>query len=112
MGLLAALLDEPETDVPASLACPREPWRQMWSTTPLERLNTEGKRRTTVGGICPTSAAAIRLVGALLAAPHDEWPVGRRSCGAESMARVRPGDAPPWRWRPTNGTLLACSPGE
>jgi hypothetical protein len=31
-----------------------------------------------------------------------EWPVGRRSCGAESMARVRPEDAPPWRWRPTS----------
>ena len=30
---LAALLDEPETDVPASPACPREPWRQMWNTT-------------------------------------------------------------------------------
>ncbi len=95
LGLLAALLDEPETDVLASLACPREPWRQMWSTTPLERRNTEVNRRTTVGGIFPHPAAAIRLVRALPAAPHDEWPVGRRSCGAASMARVRTGDAPP-----------------
>jgi putative transposase len=75
---LAALLDAAETDVLAYLAFPHEHWRQIWSTTPLERLNKELKRRTNVVGIFPNPAATVRLVGALLAEQHDEWAIGRR----------------------------------
>ncbi len=36
---LAALMEEAEADVMAYLAFPKEHWRQIWSTNPLERLN-------------------------------------------------------------------------
>lgn len=87
---LAELLDGAEDEVLASLPFPREHWRQLWSTNPLERLNKELKRRTTAVGIFPDEAAVLRLVGAIVRAPHDAWPIGRRSCSAESLAKLRP----------------------
>jgi len=42
-------------DVMTDLALPREAWRQIWSTKPLERRSREPKQRTdVVGGIFPT----------------------------------------------------------
>jgi transposase-like protein len=49
----AALLEEAEKDVLASVAFPEEHWRQLHSTDPLERLPKEISHRTDVVGIFP-----------------------------------------------------------
>jgi transposase-like protein len=86
----AARVEEAEADVRASLAFPAEHCRPIWSTSPLQRLNREDKRRSDVVGIFPNAAAILRLVAMVLAEQHDEWQVSRRSFSAESVAKRQP----------------------
>ena len=71
------LLDAAD-DVTAFAAFPLGHWKKIWSTSPLERLNKEIKRRTNVVGVFPNPAALLRLAGAVLVEAHDEWQVGER----------------------------------
>jgi putative transposase len=85
--MLAAIMDEAETDVLAYMTFPREHRVQLHSTNLIERVNGEIKRRTEVVGIFPNDEAIIRLVGAILLEQNDEWAVQRsRYMTLESVA--------------------------
>lgn len=49
---------------------------KLHSTSPIERLNGEIKRRTEGGGF-PNEDAIVRLIGAILLEQNDEWAVQR-----------------------------------
>jgi hypothetical protein len=48
-------MDDAKAEVLAFTAFTRAHWRKIWSTNPLERVNTEIKRRSRVAGIFPTT---------------------------------------------------------
>jgi putative transposase len=73
------------------MSFPREHWRQLYSTNPLERLNKEIKRRSNVVGIFPNRESVIRLVSAVLIEQQDEWEIGKRYFSMESMQKTLEG---------------------
>ena len=82
---LGPLMDEAKAEVLAFTAFPREHWRKIWSTNPLERLNKEIKRRSRVVGIFPNDASITRLVGAMMLEQNDEWSLNRRYMQLEGL---------------------------
>jgi transposase-like protein len=85
---LAELMHRAEEDVLAYKAFPQAHWQQIHSTNPLERLNKEIKRRTSVIGIFPNEAAVTRLVGALMLEQNDEWATTRRYMSLETVREL------------------------
>ena len=89
-------MDRAKEEVLAPSAFPREHWRQIWSTSSLERLNKELNRRCRVVGIFPNEASVMRLAGSVLIDAHDEWQASeRRYFSLESMAKQAPSDSTP-----------------
>jgi putative transposase len=83
------VMEAARDDVLAFLHFPQEHWPKIWSTNPLERLNKEIKRRTTVVGIFPNDAAITRLVGSQLLEQQEEWQLERRRFFSEAtMAKI------------------------
>lgn len=85
---LGQLMDMGEADVLAFMGFPKDHWRQLASTNPLERFNKEIKRRANVIGIFPNDAAIVRLAGALAIEQTEEWHLTRRYMSQESLSRV------------------------
>ena len=70
-------MDESEADVLVYMTFPSQRRTKPHSTSPLERLNGEIKRRTKVVGIFPKRLPSPGLVGAILLEQNDEWSVQR-----------------------------------
>jgi transposase-like protein len=85
----AKLLVEAEEDILAYKTFPREHWRRIHSTNPLERLHKEVKRRTKVVGVFPDRASVLRLVGMNLKEIDDDWRAGRHYFQQESMQLLK-----------------------
>jgi len=85
----AKLLVEAEEDILAYKTFPREHWRRIHSTNPLERLHKEVKRRTKVVGVFPDQASVLRLVGMNLKEIDDDWRAGRYYFQHESMQLLK-----------------------
>ena len=85
---LGALMDEAEADVLAFMGFPKDHWKKIASTNPLERVNKEIKRRSDVVGIFPNDGAITRLIGALIVEQNEEWHLTRRYMSHESLAKV------------------------
>ena len=85
---LSELMDSAEEDVLAFMKFPKDHWKKLASTNPLERVNKEIKRRANVIGIFPNDGAIMRLVGALVIEQTEEWHLTRRYLSQESLAKV------------------------
>ena len=85
---LARFMENSESDVLAYMDFPQNHWSKIYSTNPLERLNKEVKRRSTVVGIFPCEASIVRLIGAVLMEQNDEWLLQDRYMPKESLERL------------------------
>ncbi len=71
-------MDEAEDDVLAYFTFPAAHRVKLHSTSTLERLNKEVKRRANVVGIFPNEASIRRLIGAVLMEQNEEWQLQNR----------------------------------
>jgi putative transposase len=72
------------------MSFPAQNRTKLHSTSPLERLNKDVKRRTDVISIFASEASITRRIGALLLKQHDEWALLRRYMQIEGMAELTP----------------------
>jgi transposase-like protein len=67
---------------------PKDHWKRLRTTNPIERLNREVKRRTDTVGIFPDRNAVLRLSGMVLIEEHEKWISGKRYFSKESMQEL------------------------
>jgi mutator family transposase len=65
-----------------------QPRKKLYSTSPIERLNKEVKRRADVAGTFPNEASITRLIGAVLFEQNDEWRTASRYMQVEAVAQI------------------------
>ena len=83
------MLRDAEADLTAFACFPTEHWKKIWSNNPIERVNTEIKRRADVVQVFPNRDSVTRLIGAVLLEQHEEWQYGERRYPSDiSMRRL------------------------
>lgn len=87
--MAAEILESGIYDSLTYMAFPKEHWKRIHSTNPLERLNREIKRRIDSVGIFPDRDSVTRLVGAVLIQQHEDWISGRNYFSDTSMAKLK-----------------------
>jgi transposase-like protein len=87
---LGTFIDESEADVLAHMDLPAQHRTRLHSTSPIERLNKEVKRRADVVGIFPNEGSIMRLIGAVLLEANDGWQTQHRHMQTEAMAELMP----------------------
>ncbi len=88
---VAAMLLDAREDVLAFAAFPVAHRHGAWRAH--RRVDEEIERRTDVVGIFPNEAAVLRLAGAVLLEPRDEWQVADRRYLSEGSMALLDGDA-------------------
>jgi putative transposase len=86
---VAEYLDEAKDEILTFTQFPKLVWKKIWSNNPQERLNREVRRRTNGVGIFPNQDSAIGLIGAVLAAQHDEWIENKVHISADNLKPAR-----------------------
>ncbi len=71
-------LEDGISDALSYLSFPRPHWRKLASTSPIEHLNRDIRRRTRLVGIFPTIASAIRLITLIPAEQTEDRQTERR----------------------------------
>ena len=85
---MATALEEERESCLACYHVPAPHRVRVRTTTGLERLNQELKRRTRVVRIFPNRAALLRLVTALAMEQSEEWVSGRRYLDMELLQEM------------------------
>ena len=100
-------MDQAEADVLAHLHFPPAHRVKLHSTSTLERLNKEVKRRTNVVGVFPNVASIHRLIGAVLMEQNEDWQLQHRYLPQHIMLVTSGGSAE--KDRLTAATCHSCS---
>lgn len=74
----AEILDEGFDDVTAGFGLPTAYRKRLRTTSSIERLNEELRRRERVTRILPNEASLIRLMGSVLMDIHEKWMSGKK----------------------------------
>jgi transposase-like protein len=74
---LAAWIEENVPEGLTVLELPEGHRKRLRTTNMLENLNKQVKRRTSVAGLFPNEASALRLVTAVLMETSEEWETGK-----------------------------------
>ena len=81
-------MDESEHDGFTQMAFSVQHLAKLHTTNPIERLNTEVKRRADVVAIFPNEASILRLIGAVLFEQNDEWAIRHRQMQVEVFSKI------------------------
>lgn len=88
-------------DATAVLALPEPSRRRLRTTNRVERLHEEMRRRARVIRIVPNRDATLRLLGAVLMEPHEQWTTSHRYLDMTAY----------WQWRAAGDALPSSRGG-